>query len=318
MTSPSQSYRQPEPNDDDHASYAETRKRMLWVLAAVFGILALIAVAFAMVSAANRGGRLYPTLPSPTPPDREIGTQVDMVSFTALNENPAAFLNRRIQVTGDYTPLELPSCTPYAGPHIAWSLVADSLQLNAAGFERVLRLAEPGLGLTVEGLWRVYSGPVGCGKEPPEGVVWYLAVTRIVEPNPLFGGPQPVLTFVPGDPTQVVPPTATPELAPTDEITDTVTLEPTATLDTTPGTGVTPLPTATPLPLTPLPTSDNGLTPEPTGEGTPPPDATPTGTIDPNATMTMTPSGTVTPGLPTNTPPPGGYPVPTTPPGGYP
>jgi hypothetical protein len=43
--------------------------------------------------------------------------------------------------------------------------------------------------MTVEGYWRLYEGPLGCGKNAPRAAIWYLEVLRIVEPNPLPGNP---------------------------------------------------------------------------------------------------------------------------------
>lgn len=291
------------------------------IVGAVVVALGIIALALTVASAARPGRPLLPILPTPTPPDRLIDSTAETLSFATLNDDPAAFLNQVIAVTGEYTPVEVPDCRPFAGPAIAWSLVADNLQLNATGFERVLRLVEPGTMMTVSGVWRLYEGPAGCGKQPPDGVVWYLAVTRIVAPNPLFGGPEAVLTFVPGDvatPVLLTPePETTLELLPTTEATP-GTPEPNLP-GGTPGLVATPVPTATGLPVTPLPTLPGGATtaPPPT-PGTPPPGSTATPTVDPNATPTTGP-GAGTPGIPTATPGPDGYPgQPTQPPGGYP
>lgn len=296
------------------------QRRLVGVIVAVVVTLGIVALALTLVSAARPGRPLFPALPSPTPPDRLITSDVETVAFAELNDDPAAFLNQVIEVTGEYTPLELADCRPQSGPIIAWSLVADSLQLNATGFERVLRLVEPGTVMTVVGEWRLYDGPVGCGKQPPDGVVWYLAVTRIIAPNPLFGGPEAALTFVPGEltsPTLLTPPAQTLELTPTAERTPGT---PESTPVTTPGLIATPLPTATGLAVTPLPTLPGGATtPLPPTPGTPPPGSTASPTVDPNATPTAGSGTGGTPGIPTATPRPDGYPgQPTQPPGGYP
>jgi hypothetical protein len=304
------------PADDAQLERA-VQLRMIGVVVAVLATALLLLLALSLTSAARGGRPLFPNFPSPTPPERLISLQVETVAFDTLNSDPAAYLNQLIEVTGDYTPLEVPDCRPLAGPALQWSLVAQSLQLNAVGFERVLRLVEPGTTMTVEGIWRLYEGPVGCGKEPPDGVIWYLAVTRIIAPNPLFGGPSVALTFVPGQPTSPIElvPTAevTPDLLVTPEGTAEGTLAPTAPV-TGPGIA-TAAPTATQLLVTPLVTPGS---PTPEG-GTPPPNATPTGTIDPNVTPTTGPGGTAAPPLPTSTTGPGGYPAPSpTSPGGYP
>ena len=295
---------------------------MIGVLIVVAGALALVALAAWAYGSQAKQSSLFPSLPSPTPPAHIVSSVAQSVTFTELNDNPAAYLNKVIQATGEFTPLDSPDCRPFAGPIIEWSLVGDSLQLNAKGYEKILRLAEPGLQMTVVGVWRLYDGPVGCGKEPPDDVVWYLDVSRIIEPNPLFGGPEGVLTFVPGDvvTAESVIPTleSTPELAPTAVFATAETSNPTESVTLTPEGFATELPTATELPLTPLATPDFQLTPSPTIVGTPP-TATATATIDPNATATVTPDGSETPTLPTNTPTSGGYPEPSpTIEGGYP
>lgn len=320
MTTPSyppQTTDEPTPNDG-----RPVPARLAGVVVAVVVTLGILALALTLASAARPQRPLYPALATPTPPERLITSAPETVTFAALNENPAAFLNQTLEVTGDYTPVDVPDCRPLAGPMIAWSLVADSLQLNAVGFERVLRLVEPGTMMTVEGMWTLYDGPAGCGKQPEDDVIWYLAVSKIIAPNPLFGGPEAVLTFVPGDATaavELVPTVATtPDLTSPNEATP-ETPEPTLP-GTTPGVVNTPVPTATGLPVTPLPTlPGGGTTPLPPTPGTPGSGSTVTPTPDPNATPTSGPGGGSTPGIPTATPDPDGYPAPPTqPPGGYP
>ncbi|MEZ4516839.1 MAG: hypothetical protein R3C44_08365 [Chloroflexota bacterium] len=326
MTTPSTQRSTPPPPET--GSEAPPRMRLLlWGILGLLVVAGLIAAGWMVYMSLHQGRPLYPSFPTAVPAPSVSNSVPEEITFAALNENPANYMNRLIQATGDYTLLDLPNCRPYAGPQIEWSLVADNLQLNAVGYENILRLAEPGMAMTVVGVWQLYSGPVGCGKEPPDGVVWYLDVVKIVEPNPLLGGSGsgPQVTFVPGEPTvpvqtvQPIQPTMT--IAVTDGITDTVNSSPTPTLDiTTPLPGNTPTGEPTTLPLTPLATPGTPETPLPTEEGTPPPDATLTATIDPNATPTEASGETATPGLPTNTPPSGGYPEPSPSPttGGYP
>jgi hypothetical protein len=168
--------------------------------------------------------------------------------------------------------------------------------------------------LTVTGIWRVYEGPVGCGKEPPDGTVWYLEVDRIVEPNPLVGSGGPGLTVVAGtqQPVQGLldnDPTSTPGLTITPTVESLVTV-PITTGTAVPAPPLTVTATLTLPPTTPLP----GLSP--TSSVTPTPSPT-TGAGTPTA-GTGTPQGTTTPGLPTGTPSGTGYPGQPTPPNGYP
>lgn len=300
------------------------------VISALAAVLLLFGLATLAWTINSRGEHpIYPILPTYTPLAVTVDYQPVLVGFAELNADPAAFLGQRIQVSGAYTPVEPPECVNYSGPPVRWSLVAEELQLNAMGFENLLRLVDEGLEMTVTGIWSAYHGPVGCGKEPPDGTIWYLMVDRIVEPNPLLGAVAPALTVIPGEPlpTQAPFETAEPGL-PTPEETPEGDLSPfpSPTLDSTfPITpGITP--ETTPLPVTPLPTP-----------GTPPPGTTTTPGIGETPGISPTPDLTQTaeatpgegetppPGFPTTTPggpgypgPPEGTPTPTTPSGGYP
>lgn len=295
----------------------------------LIAVIALVAVGLGLFAFSLSGGNnrpLYPILPTFTLPPGTADYQAHEVGFAELNDDPAAFQNQRLQVSGSYTRMPAPECLDHSGPAIRWSLVADDLQLNAVGFENLLRLVEEGIEMTVVGTWRVYRGPVGCGKEPPGGVVWYLEVDRILEPNPLQGTVDPALTVVVGTLEFPAPGSGGDtlgevEISPTleggDIVSPTVTLDPNQPLpgtlppfDTPPTTG---MPTAA-LPVTPLATP--GL------PGTPDPLATPGPTDSAPGTATSPPGtgGTPSPGLPTSTPPGSGYPggVPTLPPSATP
>jgi hypothetical protein len=144
--------------------------------------------------------------------------------------------------------------------------------------DNVLRpLASDGQTVVVEGYWRRWEGPVGCGNAAFPSTVWYLQVRGILSPNPLVRA-----TFTPVGAIAVatIPGPATPALSPT--------LGPAGAATTTPvGAGAstsTATPTAT-RPVSPLAT--------PTGPFSPLP------TLSPPASPTLSPSGTV---LPTFTP----------------
>ncbi len=282
------------------------------VLVAVL-LLAVGAIAVLGTLLAGGGRPLYPNLPTYTPLAEEIAGEPVLLTFTELNADPAAFRDRRVQVSGDFASVEAPACMPYAGPAIHWSLVAEELQLNAIGFENVLSLLSEGTPMTVSGIWRLYQGPVGCGKEPDDGNVWYLAVDQIIEPNPLFGAGDVALTVMAGSPLptlspldlSTVTPGATPTLSPTAGAPGTVVVTPTTGLPT----AVLPTPTlgGTPTTLiTPSPTATQSTPGTPTVTGTP----TPTGTPGPSPTASPTGGAgqTTTPGIPTVTPGSPGYP----------
>jgi hypothetical protein len=309
----------PEPNRK--APSAIHRHSSLLLLGGVLmGLIALLALA---TNTTTQKNSLYPELPTFTPIVPAINDEAAELSFTELNSNPAAFRDRRIQVSGIYTPISPPDCRPVAGVSIHWSLVSEGLQLNARGFENVLSLVRPGTELTVIGFWRNYQGPVGCGKEPPPSVVWYLEVIRIIEPNPLVGEPGIIaLTIVsdhnlPGVGTieaLITPtPSQTPMQTPDIEMTGQV---------LTPIIPIVPeVPSETPtLAFPPTVTSTPDPNATPTFESTP--DGTGTGTPDANATSTMPGSAPQTPDptLPTSTPSGTGYPpdATNTPTGSYP
>jgi hypothetical protein len=275
------------------------------------GAIVLLVAGLGLLAFSISGGLaqpLYPNLPTFTP-IAGVTTEAQAIGFAELNADPGAYRNQRLQVTGVFTPLETPGCLDHNGPILEWSLVADELQLNAVGFEDILRMVSPGLEMTLTGIWRAYQGPVGCGKEPDDGTVWYLEIDHILEPNPLVGSSGPALTVVAGTQQPNLPqldndPTSSPGISPT----------PGGTSPATP-TGTLVFGAATPeaTPLTPFPTATIGATPAATGTpgASPTPGPSPTG--EPS-----TPQGTTTPGIPTGTPSGTGYPSQPTPPGGYP
>lgn len=306
----------------------QTDSRLRYVVPVAVGlcIILLILCLAAAFSGRNDGRGLKPFRPSRTPLDNGVSGEVMVVSFTELNNSPESFQNQRIRVTGDKVTIVPQGCRLYTGPVFNWGLIAEDLQLYALGYEEVIKRLSDGLTMTVEGVWRQYNGPLGCGKEPADGTAWYLQVERIVSPNPL--------PLVDGTPfaTIQVPLGTRVEL----DITPFMTQIPGTGVTRQPGIGITPLPTdstsppdGTALPpatLTLVPTSTldqtrttntpfPGLTPS----STPDPVATATdtipgeGTATTTATVTNTPTpGPTVPGLITQTPEPTkpGYPGP--------
>lgn len=268
----------------------------------------------------NPSRGLFPYLSSPTPIALIFDGQPALVSFEELQDDPFAYVNRPIQVTGDLLFLEPLDCLQHSGPNMGWALIADDLRLDAVGFERVVTLVPPNTTLTIQGIWRNYSGPAGCGKGPAIQNFWYLAVSRIVQPNPLLDvNGQPIVIL--GDPpagadgipevTRTATGTAVPEILitsiPSSTATPTVSAPPPNTTPTsvilatqTPEspTGDTP----TVEVATPIPTETNDPTVTPNGESTETAVPTATGELPPPA-ATSTPGGY--PGTdPTQTPAP--------------
>ncbi|VAW40917.1 hypothetical protein MNBD_CHLOROFLEXI01-1571, partial [hydrothermal vent metagenome] len=146
-----------------------------WLLAGL--ILLLLLLLLVQLFAGSRP--LKPLRETAVSLNITINGQPLLVNFDDLNDNPSDYANLRVQVSGNYLRLEPIDCAPFSGPRIEWGLVADGLQLNASGFEAVvLPIVSANTQMTLEGIWRRYPGPAGCGKEPTAGL-WYLEVERI-------------------------------------------------------------------------------------------------------------------------------------------
>ena len=151
----------------------------LWLVVALFALTTLIAC---------RDQAPETTEPAPPPPLDQRPIQAETVSLLTLVRNPDSFENNYIQLSGIYQPLPLLVCEAdvHRSP-ATWALLEGDIEVLASGFDSELRkLADPGLGLVVQGQWRQWEGPVGCGRRVPNQQLWYLEVTSIVSPNPLL------------------------------------------------------------------------------------------------------------------------------------
>lgn len=289
---------------------------------AIIIILALIALVLLVLLWPRSTERpLKPFVPTSTPATLGQNDTPPLVTFAELQEAPTQFWDQRIRVSGRFLYTGVPECQPYSGIPIAWGLVNDNLQMNAHGFESVVRYLPNDTEMTVEGFWRFYSGPLGCGKQPQaQRGLWYLAVDRILQPNPLIvqagdagqvqpSGGLPNATVISGDTATAEPTSIIIELTPSDEPEPTVAATNTPLPTPLPGTGTaTPMVTNTPtLTNTPLPTPLPG-----TGTATPTSTATVTPTLENGVAPTPTNIGP--PPAPTATPGSGGgYPPPASP-----
>jgi hypothetical protein len=285
----------------------------------------LTVLAFWLASCATEGD-LKPLLPTSTPLPSFV-VEPQLVTFAELQSDPLVYQDSVIRVTGDYRRLPLPDCIPNSGPGARWSLIADNLRLDVVGFERLLHLIKEPATFTLDGIFRLYDAPLGCGKQPPVQSAWYLDALNVVAPNPLhftrsIGEIIELIDETPGDFTRTPLPvmTATPDListpipTPTDNqigtpqstLTITVTGTSDVTLTQTPGSGTgttTSIPTATsqltPVTVTPTPTN---MTVTPNGT------VTPTSTPDPGNTVVPLPTATTGEGGGGYPPPPDPYP----------
>lgn len=297
----------------------KTKRTILYGITAVFGILVLLFLLTLLFSNRNNRGLKLWRANNAALIIADGGEAFD-VEFPTLNSNPANYQNQFIRVSGDYQRAPLISCANPAGPTPRWSLLNGDLSLEAIGFNNVLRLVPASTPMVVEGVWRRYSGPLGCGKGQ-RAVVWYLETVRIVSPNPLTNfdgtavypsnpdGSTPIITSTP----TIARETASPEapIAPTATTESASTTEPAATASTP--TAITTLPpvelteTAVSATLTGTPTRITANTPTPTW--------IPTATVQNGPTRTPIPTNTTAAPLPTSTPAPPG---PTSTPGNYP
>lgn len=259
------------------------------------------------------------------PPSQPI-----VLDVADLAAQPEAYAGAYVRVSGRYGRAPVVVCEANARRSPAtWMLSGEEQSIGAAGFEHLLRPLWPsGLTVTVEGRWRWWRGPVGCGKGARVQEVWYLAVTKIVSPSPIArvtltpsgvadGGrvEAPDATSTPSGsgeegvtPTtaagtrQPTPSPATPSATPTDD--GDREAEPTARPTLTTTAAITATETVTSATPSPTNTPDPNETPQPGETGTPTLTPTPTRTLRPGETPqpTNTPSSTPTP---SNTPQPG-------------
>lgn len=262
------------------------------------------------------------------------------VPLAEVAADPESFAGQFLQLSGSYQHLPLLVCNGEAHHSPAgWLLVANDqteaetgdapesevVMVAAGGFDSQLRtLIVTGTPLTVNGFWRFWEGPVGCGKQAVPRQVWYLRVTEIVAPAQLArvtvagstqslgeetavpvedgnaspGAPDiPITSTLPITGTSTLPELATPPAStiatPTSTDGSTPIIEPTPTGEEikegegTPAAGVT---------LTPGGSGENNLTP------------TLTNTPPPGTSLTPTPAeGATGPGTPTVTAQPGQY-----------
>lgn len=264
------------------------------------------------------GGSFKPTRATATP-SGDLSNQVTLVSFADLDADPAAYLDQLVRVSGELVFLEKELCSRWRGPRPAWALIdqvgEEVMRLDAVGYEDLVRRVPAGTVLTVDGFWRLYEGPLGCGKEPADGFAWYLDVTRLVQPNPLpltggggpgsprvtpIGGEEGLLTVTPTpSATGTRPASPTPSRTPSPSATPTAGTPEGVTPTASPTPGITPTPSQTPTSGPGQPTATPSRTPT-SAPGQPTPTRTPT---SPPAEPTSTPSG-----YPAPSPPPGGYP----------
>ncbi len=292
---------------------------------------------------------LKPIRPIPPTPST-IYSNIDDLALDAthaqLFDASDAYLDQLIRIEGSLGRIDAPACLHHKGPLMQWGLVGlnnfgETVLMNAYGFEKAVELVSDGTPFLIEGVWKRYTGALGCGKEPPTQTIYYLEVIEILQPNPLVrgaaiavesnsnNGQAPDIVIIDEDITIVLPESENNAVEAYPGNDQVVVVEVTAvpTVDSAEPTRITP-PTATPSPTresqnstptrTPFPTSEPNVTPTstrtpfPTSEvdadDTPTPDDTttePTATPTPDSEAIATATATPTvEGDPTETPDP--------------
>ncbi len=242
-----------------------------------------ISLAFCLIFVACNGkkGELKPFTETERT-DLILIDQPQLVTFSDLQADPEMYQDRLIGVTGLYLRLPAIECFPHSGHGAEWALIDEALRLDAVGYESVTSLLPSDTLMTVEGIFRLYEGPIGCGKGAPPGTAWFLEVIKIIAPNPLSG---PIVSgpggFYPGATSIPEGPGSSP-VSP-----DSTSLPASSTPGTLPPTA-SPVPTGTSALATPSLTATNISTTSPT------PEQTPTGTLTVTPTPSNSPTGTLT------------------------
>ncbi len=221
-----------------------------------------------------------------------------------LDLNPTAYDGDLVEIVGRLSFRSRTLCDGKAqGSPATWQLTADNATILVGGFDEQIRLLlREEQTMRVVGRWTRWQGPVGCGSDAQQEQFRYLAVTRILWPNPLTNATLTPMAIA--DSTAVAE-----EVSPTINAIPESTGTPTSTMTITPtADAATPTPTPSPNNGTPQPTAINSATPSiltstplssPTASPAPgTPSATPMATATATAAAATPSSNTATPTQP--------------------
>ncbi|WP_420642285.1 hypothetical protein [Candidatus Leptofilum sp.] len=251
--------------------------------------LIYLLVLLTFLAACNGDGR-----PTPTPFAEEDVTEEALnpaapleISITDLAADPEAFANSFVELTGQYQRLPLLVCDSDPHPSPAkWQLTAEDGSLIAVGgFDSQLRSLLPNdLTMTVAGVWQLFEGPVGCGKDAVSMQIWYLKVSDIISPSPIAR-----VTLTPTGEGSQVADNGDDNDTPPDDNQDGTQATPTLANNDDPGSPPDSTPTSASTTVPSLPGS-NTPTSSPTSSGGSGAGTTPTGTPTSQANGTNTPT----------------------------
>ncbi len=108
------------------------------------------------------------------------------VPLADLAANPDEYSGQLLQLSGRFESRPILSCGSKFFSWPAWQMAAGKAMVPASGPANLLSaLQSAGSELIVEGYWRYRPGRLGCEDKPQIQALWYLAVVRIVSPNPI-------------------------------------------------------------------------------------------------------------------------------------
>lgn len=153
---------------------------MVWRV--LLATVSLFLVGCGQPATANRIFSSRPAVTAVVPPGQPLSVDIGQ-----LQQAPEAYEDTLVRIIGEYRRAPVVVCDGITRSSPAtWWLGQGQELIGANGFENLVHvLLPPGLTISVDGVWRSWRGPVGCGKDAPLQSVWYLAVTDIVSPRPV-------------------------------------------------------------------------------------------------------------------------------------
>lgn len=164
------------------------QKHVLWLCLLMFFLLGCRNTDVAQTPVLTVSPTPFPTSETVTPTPTRSHAVFTLTASEILSDS-AKYEGLTVRLTGRYGQLSTVACSAGVMAHRSpadWLLASGEELLFARGFEEQFRfLLPPGLTMTVEGTWRKWRGPIGCGKRAMVGDIWFVDVERIIDPNPI-------------------------------------------------------------------------------------------------------------------------------------